>query len=86
MLLGRVLIDGRTGQLGVAGSHRLGLPDEVLDDVALILGEDEMLGLDDDVAQIGDQNLALLGETAGGGLQGVRLKRRVEGNVNLLVL
>jgi hypothetical protein len=59
MLARRVLIHGRAGQAGGVAAKVFGLPDKVLQQVALILGEQQQLGLLDDALQIREQVLAL---------------------------
>lgn len=55
MLLGGVLVDGGTGKLGVGASQMLGLPYEILEKIALILGQDQDLGLFDRFAKVANQ-------------------------------
>lgn len=52
MLLRGLLVDRRTWGLRVAAGDLLGLPNEVLDEVALVLREKEDLRLLDDDAKI----------------------------------
>ena len=58
VLLGSVLVNRGTWNLCVAAIQVLGLPDEVLEEVTLILAQQQMLGLFDDIAEIGDQDTA----------------------------
>lgn len=55
MLLRGVLINGSTWYLSVTAADGLGVPDEVLEQVALVLDEHEILGLSNDFLEIGDQ-------------------------------
>ena len=57
-----ILVDGCARGLSIAAGDLLCLPDEVLQKIALVLGQDEVLGLLNDVAQIGDQVSTLGGE------------------------
>jgi hypothetical protein len=62
------------------------LPDEVLEEIALVLGKEEVFGLLDDVADIGNEAFALGGESCvrlGKSLGG---KEAVERDIDLLVL
>lgn len=62
ILLGSVLADGGIGCVDTLGVELSGLPDEILDQVALVLGEKKVLGLLDGVGSILDELLALGGE------------------------
>lgn len=62
VLLGGVLVDRRVGSLGVTTSDLLCLPDEVLEKIALVLGEKQNLSELDDLAEITDKLLALRGQ------------------------
>jgi hypothetical protein len=59
ILLGNILANRRVGGVDVLGIELGGLPDEVLNQVALVLGEKEVLGLLDNVGGILNQLLAL---------------------------
>ena len=61
-MLGDILADGRIGGVDSLGVELGSLPDEVLDQVALVLGEEQELGLLDDLAHISDEALALVRE------------------------
>lgn len=54
MLSRGVLVDGGTGKLCAGTRHLLRLPDEVLEQVARILGEKHVLGLLDHITEIGN--------------------------------
>jgi hypothetical protein len=62
ILLARLLGDGHIRGLHITGVDLLSLPDEVLQQLALVLGEKQQLSLFDDVAQILDQDLTLAGK------------------------
>jgi len=64
----------------------LGLPDEVLKEVALVLGKDQVLGLLNDIAQIGNKLLTIGGQLLGRRSQRCLSKGAVQGNIDLLVL
>ena len=61
MLLSGVLVHWRVRELCVAAPDVLCLPNEVLQQVSLILGEQKDLGLFDDVTQISDKVTAFFG-------------------------
>jgi hypothetical protein len=69
VLAGCVLVNRRLGSASGAAAEVLGLPDEVLEEVALVLGEEQNLGLLNDVLQVRNQLLALTRQL---------LRRRVE--------
>lgn len=85
VLLGSVLVDGQGGGSRIASAEVLALPDEVLEQVALVLGEQEDFGLLDGIAHVRNEVLALGGELGGGRLQRLRGEEAVQGNVDLLV-
>jgi hypothetical protein len=58
MLLSGVLIDRRAWQILVATGDLLSIPDEILEKVSLVLGEEEDLGLLNDLPQIAHKLLA----------------------------
>jgi hypothetical protein len=62
------------------------LPDKILEEVALVLGQQELLGLLNDNSCILDKLPALLGKLVGRILQNLALEEAVEGNVDLVVL
>lgn len=59
VLLGGVLVNWHIDSLRVTRADLLRLPDEVLEDVAFVLGEKKLLGLLDHIAQISDELLAV---------------------------
>ena len=58
MLLSGVLINRCAGQALVATRDLFSIPDEVLEKISLVLGEEEDLGLLDDLPQIANKLLA----------------------------
>jgi hypothetical protein len=58
VLAGSVLVDRCVGERGIAAIDLLSLPDEVLEKVALVLGEQENLCLLDDLLQVTNKRLA----------------------------
>jgi hypothetical protein len=58
MLARGILVDWRVGKCSIAAVDLLSLPDEVLEKVALVLGEQKDLGLLDDLLQVADKLLA----------------------------
>lgn len=59
VLLGGLLVNGSAWSLGVARADALSLPDEVLEDIAVVLGQEEDLGLFNDIAEILHKLLAI---------------------------
>jgi hypothetical protein len=86
MLLRGVLINRCTWKRSIVGLDLLCLPNEVLEQVALVLGEEEIFGLLDDVANIGNEAFALSGESCVGLAEGLGGKEAVERDIDLLVL
>lgn len=62
VLLGSVLSNGSIGSADSLGVELHALPDKVLDQIALVLGEQELLGLSDDSPYIVDELAALGGQ------------------------
>ena len=60
LLFGSFFVDWGTRNTSIAGIKMLGLPNEVLQQVALIFGEEEIFSLSNDFFQIGNQMAALL--------------------------
>lgn len=54
MLLSHLLVDRGTGNIDSLGVEFLSLPNEVLEQVALVLGQQKVLGLLDDIARVGN--------------------------------
>jgi hypothetical protein len=59
VLASGVLVDWCTRKACVCTSDLLCLPDEVLEKIAIVLGEKEDLGLLDDSLEVGNELLAL---------------------------
>lgn len=55
VLLGSVLVNWCTWNLYIAAIQVLGLPDKILEQIALVLAQQQMLGFLNDIAKIGDQ-------------------------------
>lgn len=66
MLLSNIFVDGGTRNVHSLGVELLSLPDKVLDQVALVLGQQKVLGLGDNFTRISDQCAALGRELLGG--------------------
>lgn len=62
VLLASLLGDGHIGGLDIAGGDPLGLPDEILQKLALVLGEEHQLGLLNNIAQVLDEDFAIVGK------------------------
>lgn len=87
VLSGGVPADGGIWRRGVFGAaHLLGLPDEILEKVAIVLGEGEDLGLFDDVTEVSDQLLAFSREPLGRARKASRCECAIQCDVDLLVL
>lgn len=86
MLLRGSFVDrsARTGS--IAARDESCLPQEVLQQVAIILGQEQDLGLLNDVAKISDKVSTLFGELVGWGGQRFGGNGRVESDVYLFVL
>jgi hypothetical protein len=63
-----------------------GLPDEVLEQVALVLGQQQLLGLCDNFAEVFYESLALGGELVRGLRESLRCQEAVQGDINLGIL
>jgi hypothetical protein len=86
MLLGHILADGRPRNVDGLWVELLGLPDEVLEEVAVVLGEEQTLGLVDHLSHITDESLSLRGELLRRVRERLRLQEAVEGDVDLVIL
>lgn len=62
MLSGSVLVDRSVRRAGIGAVDLLGLPNEVLKEVALVLGQEQKLGLLNNLAQITNELLTLCRE------------------------
>lgn len=63
-----------------------GLPNEVLKQIALILGQQEVLGLGHNLAEILHESLALGGELVGGAGEGLGGQEAVQSDIDLVIL
>jgi len=86
MLLRGVLINRCTWQRSIPSLNLLCLPDEILEQVALVLRKEEVFGLLDNVAGISNQTFALGGESCVGTGESLGGKEAVERDVDLLIL
>lgn len=86
MLLGGALVDGGTWNLCIATLDKPRLPQEVLQEITLVLGQEQHFGLLNDVSQVGDEVSAFWREFGGRIGQRFRSDGGVEGHVYLLVL
>lgn len=86
VLLSGVLIDRCVWGVDRLGVELLCLPDEILQQVAFVLAQEEVLGLCYNIANIGHERLALSRQFRGG--LGERLGREeaVQGDIDLIVL
>jgi hypothetical protein len=62
VLLGSVFVDGSVRSSGVGARDLLSLPNEVLEEVALVLGQEQKLGLLNNLAQVTNELLTLCRE------------------------
>ena len=62
MLLSRIFVDGCSRQLGLTAGDLASLVDKILQQVALVLGQEKDFGLLDDIAKVSDKATAFLGE------------------------
>lgn len=86
VLLSSLLVNGGIGLLRIARADLLSLPDEVLNEVALVLGEKQELGLLNDLLEVTGELLALSGELLAGRCQALPVVGSVQRDINLLVL
>lgn len=61
ILLCGVLRDAHGGSFGINGDL-LSLPNKILQEFAFVLGQEQLLGLINDVAQVLDKDLAIVGK------------------------
>jgi hypothetical protein len=85
VLLGSLLAQRSVDVGCVIGADLLCLPDEVLEEITVILGEQEELGLLNDVLEVGDELLAIGGQLGVGLVEVLPFERRVQRDVDLLV-
>lgn len=86
ILLGRFLVDRRGELFDIFASDSLGFPDEFLQQLSLVLGQEEVFGLLNDIAQVLHQSLAVFGQLARGGSQPLGVGSAVQSNVALFIL
>ena len=86
MLLGGALINRSTRKLGTTSSQVFGLPYEVLEQVALVLGQDQNLRLFDDFAKVADEHSTFGREFLRRVGQWLCFDSRAQSNVNLFIL
>ena len=86
ILFAILLGDGDIGFLGITGGDVLSLPDKFLQQLTLVLGQEQLLGLVDDVAQVLQEDLAIVGELLRGRRQSLGRQGTVQGDIALLVL
>lgn len=72
-----------TDALGIEVS---GLPDEILDQIPLVLGEQQVFRLLDDLSDIGNELSAFTGQFGGWVRERPRRQEAVQGDINLFVL
>ena len=86
MLLGLFLIYRGTRDVDSLGIPLLCLPNKVLEKVSVVLGEQEILGLLDDIPEVGNKLLSLGRELVGWACDRPRLEEAVQRNIDLVVL
>ena len=86
VLLGSIFVNGCAWELCITGSDVLGFPDELLEQVALVLGEEQVLCLLNDIFHIAKELFAFIGELCVGLVKGIVLKSAIQSDVDLLVL
>jgi hypothetical protein len=86
VLLSSLLVNWSTWNASICAVDLLCLPDEVLEEITLILAEKKDLGLFNDGAGILDQSFALGRKLVGRVGQGARCEEAVESNIDLFVL
>lgn len=86
MLLCGLLVDRSPRGLNALSVEVPRLPDEILDQVPLVLGEQQVLRLLDSLSDVSDELPALCGELGRGVGKRPRLEEAVQGNIDLVVL
>ena len=86
VLLGGLLVHGGIGCANSLGIELCSLPDEVLEQIALVLGQQEVLGLGDDFAEVFYKGLALGGQLVCGRREGLGCQEAVQSNIDLGIL
>jgi hypothetical protein len=62
VLLCGLTVNGSVGSASAATGNALALPDEILNEVVLVLAEQELLGFLDDIPQVSNEIPTLVGE------------------------
>lgn len=86
VLLSGLLVNRHIRLVGLTGIEMRGIPDEFLEQVAVILGEPELFRLINDVTQILNEPLAFAGEFFGGRGESLRLESAVQCDITLPIL
>ena len=86
VLLRSLLVNGSIGKSGISAIDLLRLPDEVLKEIALVLGQEKVFGLFDDVTEICHKILTFGREFLGRAGECSGFQEAVKSYVNLLVL
>lgn len=86
VLLAILFRDGPIGRLGALEVDLLSLPDEFLEQFTLVLRQEQLLGLVNDIAQIPDEDLAVIGELLRWRGEDLGAQGAVQGNITLFVL
>lgn len=85
VLLGTVFVNRCIGPLRFNIAQTLSLPDELLEQVAIVLAEDQLASLVNDLTEVPNQLLTFFREVFGRGREGLRLEGAVQSDVALLV-
>ena len=86
MLLGRLLVDRSTRLSSITATNLLTMPDEVLQQIVLVLGKEQDLGLLDRGTDVRHEMLTLARQLVGRIGQEAMSEEAVEGHIDLLVL
>lgn len=86
LLLSGLLVNRRTWQSCISAIDLLGLPDEVLKEVAAVLSQEKVFCLLDDITELGDQGLTFRGQLLRWRSDAPGLQEAIESDVDLLVL
>ena len=86
MLLGGRFVNWGTRDTDSLGVELLCLPGEILEQVTLVLGQQELLCLLDNLPNIGNEGMAFRGELGRRIRERLRLQEAVQCNVDLVIL
>lgn len=86
MLLCLLTADWRIRAGGISTFDLLRLPDEILEQIALVLGQEEMLRLLNDISEIGDETSTFGRELCRRVGKSARVNEAVQCDVDLLIL